>query len=585
MDNFINIIKILWIVILLSSTTLLAEITLELNNDKPVVGETITATISIDVSGGENSTPQLTLSTEGLDIIEKGHTGESTESIYSNGKLTTRKLSVYTVILRANRSGRVAIKDIVADIGGGKLVKRDTFWFNVYSEKQEPLNIFLRAEPSKTKVFQNESILVRYYVYYRVDFQTFDIKEFPKLNGFTKRYLQEQGSRERVEVEGGIFIRQLLYSAIVFPQKPGRLQVDSMKVNISYSPDGGGRDFFGFGSSSDKIISKLFSSKIVEIDVLPIPGNSMPTGFTGLVGKHDFQLEINKTKLLINEPLEIKLKVSGVGNLEAMDAPQIINHPSFEDFENTSQFDINTNLTAIKTFQYTFLPRKSASIPAQKIPLSYFNASTGGFETVEVDLPAIEVVGNVATGNETEENKSQVTLQANNNDAINQVAQKLNLDIFKTQFEGPIFTYVNKDGNYLKQINFYLFIIFSLIILVAITLFKFKNQDYHRSNKYEVILHQIKNEGLSFAGIEKLLLNLPESFANKSIEEKIRLLKLEQPVENYFLELIKKLEVTFSANGLNNSLTGNLKRKTDYHFQEKYFKKLVKSLELTNDSH
>ena len=141
---------------------------------------------------------------------------------------------------------------------------------------------------------------------YQVDITSFDIKEFPKLNNFVKRYLQEQGNRERVSYEGKQFVRQLLYSLVLFPEKAKVLKLDPMKVNVTYDLDGE-RDPFGFGRG--KLVTKTISSKTIDVEVLKLPFEKIPTGYTGLVGVHKFSLSINKTKVLVNEPIEIKLKM------------------------------------------------------------------------------------------------------------------------------------------------------------------------------------------------------------------------------------------------------------------------------------
>ena len=61
--------------------------------------------------------------------------------------------------------------------------------------------------------FVGESILVRYYLYNRVTVNTTDIKKFPKLNKFLKRYHQERMVAEKVRYNGEIYTRRVLYTA------------------------------------------------------------------------------------------------------------------------------------------------------------------------------------------------------------------------------------------------------------------------------------------------------------------------------------------------------------------------------------
>ena len=79
----------------------------------------------------------------------------------------------------------------------------------------------------------------------------------------------------------------------------------------------------GFGFGNQRFKNKDLSSPMVEIEVLPLPTEGVPSSFTGLVGEHEFNLSVPKTKYLVNEPIEIKLEVKGKGALENLDAPAI----------------------------------------------------------------------------------------------------------------------------------------------------------------------------------------------------------------------------------------------------------------------
>ena len=113
--------------------------------------------------------------------------------------------------------------------------------------------------------------------------------------------------------------------------------IDPISLNITYS-DRSSRyqNRFGFGLQLGRTKKRSIRSKQIKLDIQPLPVEGMPKNFTGLVGKHNFQLKTNKTKYLANEPIEFQLVVAGEGALEVFDAPALLNHPLVEEFETNS---------------------------------------------------------------------------------------------------------------------------------------------------------------------------------------------------------------------------------------------------------
>ena len=158
------------------------------------------------------------------------------------------------------------------------------------------------------------------------------LKEFPKLNKFIKRFHHINSPVEMVQYKGQVLKRILAYSARLYPEKVGPAVLDPMKISIQIIES----DYGGFGFGSQRYKNKDLSSPRVEVEVLPLPSEGVPASFTGLVGEHEFNLSVPKSKYLINEPIEIKLEVKGKGAVENYDAPTI-----FSD-NNLEQFDTNT---------------------------------------------------------------------------------------------------------------------------------------------------------------------------------------------------------------------------------------------------
>src|SRR5690606_26513137 len=121
-----------------------------------------------------------------------------------------------------------------------------------------------------------------------------------------------------------------------------------------------------------------------------------PDHFTGLVGKHDFQLVVGQNKLIVNQPLDIKLTISGVGALENLEAPKVLNHQGLEEFEINGDLKITDANQATKIFDYTYLAKENLQLPPRDFILSYFDQETQTYVTETMNFPELVVAGGVA---------------------------------------------------------------------------------------------------------------------------------------------------------------------------------------------
>jgi len=525
---------------LLVSIAMADNIDIDVASDKVLLEEQVTLVVKVETDS-ENE-PLVNVDAVNANIVGQEFRGLSTSTIYNNGNLTSKREYVYAVTLQAKALGRFGLTNISADING-KIIRHQSAWITAVNERQEAPPVLLIATASKTRVYQNEGIVVRYYVLSQVDLVSLDIKEFPKLNNFMKRYLQEQSMRERVNYEGKNYLRQLLYSVVVFPEIAKPLKIDAMKVQVSYDLDGANNPF---GIRGGRISSKLLMSKSLEIEVVALPLASAPTGFTGLVGKHQFALTTNKTKVLVNEPLEFKLTVTGPGNLESLDPPEIITSPEFESFDTNSALDIANALSATKKFEYTYLPRKEIKLPAQKIPFAILNSETRLFETVEVEMPAIEVVGGIFQG--TPENNEQKSEQMQESTVPRMGNEKKANIAAIPSLSGALFDKSNSDFQFWQMVNIFLTMLLLFLFGGHIYL-KSKEINWHEKSFYSLQLAKIKDEGLSYAKIEELLLPFPKIDANLALKNKISLLNLARESKVNLNQLIDKLNDQYETSG------------------------------------
>jgi len=368
-----------------------SPVIIETNPKDPIKGEVFQILFKCQTEG--NTQPEISFDPVGFEVLGKQAQGLSTRTVFSQGKYTTTREILISYDARAAKTGVISLKNLVVKIDGR--VERDpSVDIMVLDAPPEPRVVFVAAEVSKKSVYVGEGIIVRYHVFKKTALQSFDIKKYPKLDGFMKRYLQENENPHRVTVDGDLFSKSLIYSVRLYPEKSGKLVIDPMEVSATYAQDIYGNMGFGFGLGMRDMKTRTLSSAPVEIEVRPLPEANRPASFAGLVGPHKFELKPGRNQILVNEPLEARLTITGPGNLENLEAPALWSVPQLEKFDAKSDLGLVGAESAIKTFDYTYLGKQGGQIPALDLELSYFDPDSGRYEKIQEQLPAITVAGN-----------------------------------------------------------------------------------------------------------------------------------------------------------------------------------------------
>lgn len=382
-----------WLLFVLWPTVLLAvgPIDIETNPREPIKGEVFQLLFKCQTEN--NVAPEITFEPVGFEVLGKQVQGLSTRTVFRQGKYTTTREILVSYDARATRSGTASLRNVSVKIDG-QVERSDSLTFKIVDAPPEPKLVFVAADVSKRSVYVGEGIIVRYHVLAKTGLQAADIKKYPKLDGFMKRYLQESENPHRVTIDGDQYRKSLIYSVRLYPERPGKLVIDPMEISATYAQDIYGNMGFGFGLGMRDMKTKLLSSEPVEIDVKPLPEANRPPSFTGLVGVHKFEFKPGRNQILVNEPLEVRLTVNGPGSLETFEAPILWSVPQLEKFDAKSDLTLMGGEGAIKTFDYTYLGKQGGEIPELKLELSYFDPETQRYEKFVEVLPAITVAGN-----------------------------------------------------------------------------------------------------------------------------------------------------------------------------------------------
>lgn len=507
-----------------------------------VCAQAITATVTPDEVALEDSfklsinfeyqgqtEPYVTFKLNNGEIVNDNTNEDSRVSVkgyFAGNKVTQRKIYNYVYEIRAIKTGTTVVRDIKVDFGS-KVVNHRSLSVRVKSQRTKLQDYFVRAEVDKTQAYVGEPINLNYYVYFKGEITNPEFVKFPVQKNFLKRFELPRVNVERVSVQGEVYKRILLYRSVLYPEKAGNLSVDPLEIRIQY-PDyknTRGNAFgmsFSFSGASYK--TKILRSDRTDIKAIPVPTENMPKSFTGLVGSHQFRLTLNKSKVVVNDVLEARLEIDGDGALEKFDAPILITSNAFEVFETRSEMVEKTPLIKNKVFDYTFLAKKAEFIAGRKVELSTFNPVSGQFETSELQIDPLVIMGTGTASNNMASDDTKAVAKVQKAESSKTVQSQTSA--VTRNIMSPIFKIKNKN-------EIWMLVIYGLggiaFLLSIVTIVPFANifsrdpfKQLRKNFSYHTIFHTICK------------------YAKKgdSLSDKVDNLNLSSETRKYFKDLI-----------------------------------------------
>ena len=255
--------------------------------------------------------------------------------------------------------------------------------------------IHLVAEISNGNPYLNEAITVVYKLYVAQNTGVRNWREIdsPRYNDFWSQNIDVKG----IDIKQGAYNGEdyryvVLRKTVLYPQKTGKLTIEPLSLDITVEVPSNRRDVFGRSFMST--VNRTVASRNRVINVKPLPENGKPENFSGAVGSFDFKVTTNKESLKATEALELKVSVSGKGNLKLFRLPKPILPSALEVYEPEHSEKVNTRTSGMQgtiSDSYTVVPNFQGSYPIPNVSFSYFDLKTKQYKTLTSERLIIEV--------------------------------------------------------------------------------------------------------------------------------------------------------------------------------------------------
>lgn len=369
-------------------------------------GQQFTVTYKVNAGGGEFSVPSFSPFYK----LMGPQTSYSSSTQIINGRMSTQTSYSYVYYLQAVKEGTFVIPPAVFKLKG-KEYRTDSMRIEVVagsastssSRKQgragtsSPTDnegvetssgdLFVTLTLDRKEVYLGEPVMATIKLFTRVDLSGINEIKYPSFNNFLRSDIETPPltSLQQEDINGIVYGTGVIQMFLLYPQVSGDVTIEPVQLSVLVQQKTGPSDpFFGDFFSSYQTVPKAIASKEMRIKVKPLPGIK-PADFSGIVGKLDMSAAIDKDSVNVNDPVNFKITISGTGNLKIAANPQLKLSPDIEVYDPkiTDQVKNGTNgATGTKTFEYLLIPRHNGDFVIPPVTYSYFNTSTGRYETL-----------------------------------------------------------------------------------------------------------------------------------------------------------------------------------------------------------
>ena len=393
------------------------------------IAQTLTGSAPSHVAVGEQFRLTYTVNTQNVSDFRAGDIPDelevligpnrSMQSSYQmiNGHTSSTSSITYTYIVSATKNGSFTIPPAHI-VAGGKTIASNSLTIKVSgtasSSRQRQQrddegtelrdagshisgsDLFIKVSANKNRVHEQEPILLTYKVYTLVSLTQLR-GDMPDLKSFYSQEvdLPQQKSFSLETVNGRPYRTCTWSQYVMFPQMTGKLQIPSITFEAIVVQQNRNIDpfeaFFNGGSGYIEVKKKIVAPGI-EIQVDPLP--ERPASFSGGVGKFTISAQLDKTETKANDPVSMRIIISGIGNLKLMKQP-VINVPKdFDKYEPkvTDKTKLTHNgIEGSMIYDVLIVPRHQGKYEIPPVELTYFDTSENAYKTIKSEGFTLDV--------------------------------------------------------------------------------------------------------------------------------------------------------------------------------------------------
>lgn len=351
-----------------------------------------------------------------LEVLMGPSTSSQSSFQMVNGHTSSSSSITYTYIICANKAGTYSIPAAHISVGG-KTIASNQLRIKVSGASRQGAqgqqgqgegglrpagsrisgsDLFIKVSANKRRVHEQEPILLTYKVYTLVDLTSLK-GNMPDLKGFHTQEVQlPQQKSYKIETVNGRPYRTVTWSQyVMFPQITGKLEIPSITFDgivIQQNRDVDPFEAFFNGGSGYVEVKKKIKAPGLTIQVDPLPAR--PAGFSGGVGSFTISAQLNKTDIKANNPVTMRVIVSGRGNLKLIKKPEVKFPKDFDTYDAkvTDKTKLTSNgVEGNMVYDFLAVPRNQGKYEIPPIEFVYYDTEANAYKTVKTQAFTLNV--------------------------------------------------------------------------------------------------------------------------------------------------------------------------------------------------
>ena len=278
-------------------------------------------------------------------------------------------------------------------------------------------NLFIKIELSKKSCYVGEPFIATYKLYTRLKSES-NVVKAPSFNGFSVSELEmpDNLNLRTEKYNGREYNVYILRKVQLYPLQSGVLSLEPVEVKnritflkAEYAGKRKGdvfydmlRDFADENAPGNATEQQVVSATCdtLRFTVKPLPEANKPESFKGAVGNFKIAASLEKNNITTDDAGALKVIISGAGNIQLINAPNVVWPKGVEGFESNVSENLDKFSVPIKgdkVFVYPFTVTNAGEYAIPAINFSYFDVATQSYKTVSTQPFSVHVTK--GTGN------------------------------------------------------------------------------------------------------------------------------------------------------------------------------------------
>ncbi len=276
-------------------------------------------------------------------------------------------------------------------------------------------NMLVRVEVDKKSVYVGEPVVATYKLYTRLKSES-NMTKNPSFNGFSVLDIQQPNdmSYRTEKLEGREYNVYIIRKVQLYPLLAGNLELGIAEIDnnvqfikaayVNQQADAMNdifRDLAQLTIPPEGIdIQKVtLQSKPLSILVKPLPDAGKPSSFKGAVGNITIETKVEKNNFSTDDDGKMAIIISGEGNLQMINAPEMPWPKGIEGFDSKATDDLFKGTVPVsgrKIFEFPFTVSTPGTYTLPAVEFSFFDTRDAKYKTVSSN--PIEITVTKGTG-------------------------------------------------------------------------------------------------------------------------------------------------------------------------------------------